>query len=322
MTVTRDRRADEQRRDAAPDGGARPPRRRVEQGRGDDGALRGRGRRRPGRHLHRRRARQRAQPEAGPARDRGEHRRDPARPRWTGPARSSASGRRGSASSTPACPRATRCRRCPRAASAWSTRRTAPSRWSRLIREFRPHVVTTYDENGGYPHPDHIMCHNVSVVAFDAAGDPDRYPGRGRAVAAAEALLQHGLHQGADHRAARGACSRPGSSRRTGSGWRSGTSSDDERDRGRPGHHPGAVRRLLPGARRRAAGARHPGRPGRLLVPGADGDPAARSGRPRTSSWPGRSSTRPLPEDDLFAGVRETLGCVEPAARSPDGAPA
>jgi mycothiol S-conjugate amidase len=45
----------------------------------------------------------------------------------------------------------------------------------RLIREFRPHVVTTYDENGGYPHPDHIMCHQVSVEAFDAAGDPERY---------------------------------------------------------------------------------------------------------------------------------------------------
>jgi len=49
----------------------------------------------------------------------------------------------------------------------------------KLMREFRPHVVTTYDENGGYPHPDHIMCHNISVVAFDAAGDPDRYPGTG-----------------------------------------------------------------------------------------------------------------------------------------------
>jgi mycothiol S-conjugate amidase len=45
-----------------------------------------------------------------------------------------------------------------------------------LIREFRPHVVLTYDEEGGYPHPDHIMCHNVSVVAFEAAGDPDRLP--------------------------------------------------------------------------------------------------------------------------------------------------
>src|SRR4051812_22803257 len=49
----------------------------------------------------------------------------------------------------------------------------------RLIRSFRPHVVTTYDENGGYPHPDHIMCHKVSVEAFDAAPDPTRYPGTG-----------------------------------------------------------------------------------------------------------------------------------------------
>jgi mycothiol S-conjugate amidase len=48
-----------------------------------------------------------------------------------------------------------------------------------LIRRERPHVVITYDENGGYPHPDHVMCHRVSVEAFDAAGDPDRYPGTG-----------------------------------------------------------------------------------------------------------------------------------------------
>jgi mycothiol S-conjugate amidase len=50
----------------------------------------------------------------------------------------------------------------------------------RVMREFRPHVVTTYDEDGGYPHPDHIMCHRVSVAAFDAAGDPERYPGLGQ----------------------------------------------------------------------------------------------------------------------------------------------
>ncbi len=49
----------------------------------------------------------------------------------------------------------------------------------RLVREFRPHVMTTYDENGGYPHPDHIMCHRISVEAFEAAGDPDRYQGHG-----------------------------------------------------------------------------------------------------------------------------------------------
>ena len=34
------------------------------------------------------------------------------------------------------------------------------------------------------------MCHDVSMAAFDAAGDPDALPARGRAVAAAEALLQ------------------------------------------------------------------------------------------------------------------------------------
>jgi mycothiol S-conjugate amidase len=50
----------------------------------------------------------------------------------------------------------------------------------RVMREFRPHVVTTYDEDGGYPHPDHIMCHRVSVAAFDAAGDPEHYPGLGQ----------------------------------------------------------------------------------------------------------------------------------------------
>lgn len=49
----------------------------------------------------------------------------------------------------------------------------------REIREFRPHVVTTYDERGGYPHPDHIRVHEISVAAFEAAGDPDLYPGAG-----------------------------------------------------------------------------------------------------------------------------------------------
>ena len=44
------------------------------------------------------------------------------------------------------------------------------------IRRFRPHVITTYDENGGYPHPDHIRTHEVSVGAFEAAADPDYRP--------------------------------------------------------------------------------------------------------------------------------------------------
>ncbi|MQY14844.1 Mycothiol S-conjugate amidase [Streptomyces sp. RB5] len=49
----------------------------------------------------------------------------------------------------------------------------------KLIREFRPHVITTYDENGGYPHPDHIMTHKISMVAFEAAGDAAKYPEAG-----------------------------------------------------------------------------------------------------------------------------------------------
>ena len=49
----------------------------------------------------------------------------------------------------------------------------------RIIREFRPQVLITYDENGGYPHPDHIRSHDISVLAFDAAADPAQYPGTG-----------------------------------------------------------------------------------------------------------------------------------------------
>lgn len=51
----------------------------------------------------------------------------------------------------------------------------------RLVRDFKPHVIVSYDENGGYPHPDHIMAHRVAVEAFAAAGDPSRYPDAGAA---------------------------------------------------------------------------------------------------------------------------------------------
>jgi mycothiol S-conjugate amidase len=56
---------------------------------------------------------------------------------------------------------------------------TAAEPLVRLVREFRPHVLITYDERGGYPHPDHIRSHEVSVEAFAAAADPARYPGTG-----------------------------------------------------------------------------------------------------------------------------------------------
>ncbi len=78
------------------------------------------------------------------------------------------------------------------------------------IREFRPQVLLTYDENGGYPHPDHIMTHVVSMAAVEAAADAEQHPelgepwqvakvyyhasfSRSRMSAVHEALLERGL---------------------------------------------------------------------------------------------------------------------------------
>ncbi|GGK14898.1 mycothiol S-conjugate amidase [Pilimelia terevasa] len=55
----------------------------------------------------------------------------------------------------------------------------AAGRLVELIRRERPHVILTYDEEGGYPHPDHIMTHKISYVAFEAAGDPEQFPEAG-----------------------------------------------------------------------------------------------------------------------------------------------
>ncbi|MCS5496532.1 mycothiol conjugate amidase Mca [Cnuibacter physcomitrellae] len=49
----------------------------------------------------------------------------------------------------------------------------------RLIRRFQPQVLVTYDENGGYPHPDHIRCHEISMHAYEAAADAAAYPDAG-----------------------------------------------------------------------------------------------------------------------------------------------
>ncbi|MEW1724875.1 mycothiol conjugate amidase Mca [Streptomyces sp. NPDC093109] len=88
----------------------------------------------------------------------------------------------------------------------------AAGRLVRSIRSFRPQVITTYDENGGYPHPDHIMTHKISMVAFEGATDAEKYPedafgpvwqplklyynqgfNRPRTVALHEALLSRGM---------------------------------------------------------------------------------------------------------------------------------
>jgi N-acetyl-1-D-myo-inositol-2-amino-2-deoxy-alpha-D-glucopyranoside deacetylase len=48
-----------------------------------------------------------------------------------------------------------------------------------VVRETRPQVIVTYDENGGYGHPDHIQAHRVATAAFAAAGDPRFAPEMG-----------------------------------------------------------------------------------------------------------------------------------------------
>ncbi len=45
-----------------------------------------------------------------------------------------------------------------------------------FVRRYQPDVITTYNDFGGYGHPDHIRTHDVAVRAFDRAGDPAWYP--------------------------------------------------------------------------------------------------------------------------------------------------
>ncbi|KXO89397.1 mycothiol conjugate amidase Mca [Tsukamurella pseudospumae] len=66
----------------------------------------------------------------------------------------------------------------------------------RLIREFRPHVMITYDENGGYPHPDHIMTHTVSMAAYEAAADPEQFPDAGEPWQISKVYYSHGFLRG------------------------------------------------------------------------------------------------------------------------------
>ena len=56
----------------------------------------------------------------------------------------------------------------------------AVGRLVEVIRREQPQVIVTYgDDQQGYPHPDHLRVHDISVPAFDAAADPDAYPDAG-----------------------------------------------------------------------------------------------------------------------------------------------
>ncbi len=50
-----------------------------------------------------------------------------------------------------------------------------------ILRQTRPHVVVTFEPNGGYGHPDHIAAHHHTVKAFHFAADPAVYPELGPA---------------------------------------------------------------------------------------------------------------------------------------------
>jgi LmbE family N-acetylglucosaminyl deacetylase len=51
----------------------------------------------------------------------------------------------------------------------------------RIIREFRPQVIVTFDESGAYGHPDHIAIYRYTTSAFHAAADAAQYPELGPA---------------------------------------------------------------------------------------------------------------------------------------------
>jgi N-acetyl-1-D-myo-inositol-2-amino-2-deoxy-alpha-D-glucopyranoside deacetylase len=72
-----------------------------------------------------------------------------------------------------------------------------------IVREVRPHVMVTYDERGGYGHPDHIRAHEVAMAAFDAAADPDAVPQAGPAWSierAYAAVVPHSVMRSAAER--------------------------------------------------------------------------------------------------------------------------
>ena len=62
-----------------------------------------------------------------------------------------------------------------------------------IIREFKPHVIITYDENGGYPHPDHLKVHEISMLAWDRAGDADYKPELGAPWEPLKLYYTHGF---------------------------------------------------------------------------------------------------------------------------------
>jgi mycothiol S-conjugate amidase len=88
----------------------------------------------------------------------------------------------------------------------------ATGRLVEVVRRERPQVIITYgDDQRGYPHPDHLRVHDISVLAFDRAGDPAWYPELGEPFQPCQALLL-GVVEGEDAGDPRGPAAPPGRS--------------------------------------------------------------------------------------------------------------
>ncbi|WP_040283097.1 mycothiol conjugate amidase Mca [Tessaracoccus massiliensis] len=83
----------------------------------------------------------------------------------------------------------------PRGCFALEDVKEAAGRLVKVIRDFRPHVITTYDEQGGYPHPDHIQCHHITLEAFKAAADSYQWPEHGTPWQAAKLYYHMSFHR-------------------------------------------------------------------------------------------------------------------------------
>ena len=177
----------------------------------------------------------------------------------------------------------------------------------RIIREFRPHVLITYDENGGYPHPDHIRAHELAMVAYRAASDPSAFPGTGEPWSISKVYYDR-IFNGAKVNAVLGALQAAGHPRAEKFAELAGWMCEDDPTWPRPtSTWPSTSTAVTP----------------RCAPTPARSPPTTSSSSGRTTSsrqaWPfddfqlvESSVETTLPEDDLFAGIMFETGSDDP----------
>ncbi len=161
-----------------------------------------------------------------------------------------------------------------------------------IIRRTRPQVIITYgDDQAGYPHPDHLRVHDISVLAFERAGDPDWYPELGEPFTPSK--LYYSVWSKAAH--ARGARGDDRPQRRVAVRARSGSTgpSQDHRITTKVD-----VGDYLWARERVAAGPRHAGRPDRARGGSASTTTSMADVYPWEDWILARSLVGPIPADD------------------------